>query len=96
MEVIKIAYLETEKTSHNLNEKIVSNYSPKYPNQPKEEIIVNLDKKTFSQMDYDFIQQLPLIIKDTGEIGTFELGNLKITINKMTEYQDTLINLNNS
>lgn len=56
-----------------------------------EDIIVEIDGKTFQQQDYQIIQQLNSIIKDSGEIGEFQLGNLKITINSMTEYQDELV-----
>ena len=31
------------------------------------------------------------IIQDSGEIGTFDLGNLKITINSLTTYEKDLI-----
>lgn len=57
------------------------------------DIIIEIDKYSFNQQDYTTIQQLSEIIKDSGEIGTFEIGNLKITINNLTEYQDNLIYL---
>lgn len=57
------------------------------------DIIVEVDGNTFTQQDYDIVQQLNDIIKDNGDIGTFELGNLKITINSMNEYQNNLIKL---
>lgn len=57
------------------------------------DIIVEVDGNTFTQQDFIVIQQLNDIIKESGEIGSFELGNLKITINSMNEYQDTLIKL---
>jgi hypothetical protein len=57
------------------------------------DIIVEVDGRTFTQHDYNIIQQLNNIIKDNGEIGVFELDNLKITINSMDEYQNTLIKL---
>ena len=57
------------------------------------DIIVEVDGNTFTQQDYNIIQQLNDIIKDNGDIGSFELDNLKITINSMNEYQDTLIRL---
>ena len=37
------------------------------------------------------ISQLPEILQDSGEIGSFELGNLKITINKLDTYENKLI-----
>lgn len=58
-----------------------------------EDIIVEVNGNTFTQQDFTTIQQLNDIIKESGEIGSFELGNLKITINSMNEYQNTLIKL---
>lgn len=55
------------------------------------DIIVEIDGNTFTQQDFQIIQQLSAIIQDSGEIGTFELGNLKIKINPLQEYQDNLI-----
>jgi hypothetical protein len=57
------------------------------------DIIVEVDGNTFTQQDFIITQQLNDIIKESGEIGSFELGNLKITINSMNEYQDTLIKI---
>jgi len=56
-------------------------------------IIVEVDGKTFTQHDFNTIQQLNDIIKDNGEVGSFQLNNLKITINSMNEYQNTLIKI---
>ena len=56
-----------------------------------QDIIVEVDGNTFTQQDFQIIQQLNAIIKDSGEIGKFELGNLKITINSLNEYQNELI-----
>ena len=56
-----------------------------------QDIVVEVDGNTFTNQDYNLIQQLNDIIKVNGEIGSFELGNLKITINSMDEYQNDLI-----
>ena len=45
--------------------------------------------------DFQIIQRLPEIIKDSGEKGKFELGNLFITIKEINEYQNVLINPKN-
>jgi len=58
-----------------------------------QDIIVEIDGNTFTNQDYDLVQQLNDIIKVNGEIGSFELGNLKITINSMDEYQNDLIKI---
>ena len=39
----------------------------------------------------EILQKLNDIIKDSGEIGEFELGNLKITINSLKTYERDLI-----
>jgi uncharacterized LabA/DUF88 family protein len=46
-------------------------------------IIVEIDGKTFTQQDADFIQVLSEVIEEGGEIGEFELGNMKIFINDL-------------
>jgi glycosyltransferase involved in cell wall biosynthesis len=57
------------------------------------DIVVEFDATQLNQQNFQIIQQLSEIIKDSGEIGEFELGNLKITINSLTEYQKDLIKL---
>jgi len=55
------------------------------------DIIVEIDGNKFTQQDFNLIQQLNDIIKDSGEIGIFELENLKITINSLQTYEKELI-----
>jgi hypothetical protein len=57
------------------------------------DIVVEFDATQLNQQNFQIIQQLSEIIKDSGEIGEFELGNLKITINSLKEYQNDLIKL---
>ena len=54
-------------------------------------IIVEIDGKTFNEEDWKIIMQLPLIIKDSGSIGRFQLNNIMIEIVQMNEYQNDLI-----
>ena len=62
--------------------------------QGENDIVVNIECNTFDSDDFIYIQQLSEIIKDSGVTGaTFELGNLKITIHSMTEYQNDLIHI---
>jgi GT2 family glycosyltransferase len=83
-------YIRNEQvnTSFNLSERIKS-----YHNIKQNEILIEFDASKFEINQFNIIQQLSDIIKDNGEIGTFELDNLKIIINSMNEYQDTLIKL---
>ena len=55
------------------------------------DIIVEVDSRMFNQQDWQYIMQLSEIIHDSGEIGTFNLGNLKITINSLNTYEKDLI-----
>ena len=91
MQIITSHYLDKEQpnTVIDLKNKIKSTPIDSLEN----EIIVTIDSTTFNNNDYNVIQQLPQIIKDSGEIGKFELGNLKINISKTTEYQNDLISL---
>ena len=57
------------------------------------DIVVTVDGNTFNQQDFQIIQQLPAIIQDSGEIGEFKLGNLKITINSLNSYEKELIKI---
>ena len=60
-----------------------------------DDIIVEVDGGTFNQQDFQTIQQLSAIIKDSGEVGSFELGNLKIIINSLNTYEQDLIKVCN-
>lgn len=91
MQVLTTRYIEQEQknTQSNLSEKIKT-----VPLQVlKNEIVVEIDRATFNNQDFQILQQLPSIIKDSGEVGEFELGNLKIIITQMNEYQNELINV---
>ena len=78
--------LEQKNTLYDLSEKVRS-----YDSEKISEILINIDGKLFNQQDFQTIQQLSEIIKDSGQVGEFELGNLFINIIEMNEYQDDLI-----
>jgi glycosyltransferase involved in cell wall biosynthesis len=83
-----VAYQQQEslKTSFDLNDRVRILESGKINN-----ILVNIDGNTFTQSDFQILQQLSEIIQDSGEVGEFELGNLKIKINDLKTYENTLI-----
>jgi hypothetical protein len=74
---------------HNSNSQLEQALKPWF--NEGQDIIVEVDGYNFTQEDFSIIQQLNDIVKENGEIGTFELGNLKITINSINEYQNDLI-----
>lgn len=91
MGVLFAAYYETEhkNTSYDLRKRVLST---KY-SDPKSEndIVVEFDARQFTQQSFNILQQLPEIIKESGEVGEFELDILNVTINSLTEYQNDLI-----
>ena len=91
MQVITSHYIDKEQSNTiiDLSKKIIST-----PSQfLKNEIIIEIDQTKFTQQDFQIIQQLPEIIKDSGEIGKFQLGNIFIDIRQMNEYQNELIKI---
>ncbi len=77
---------EQPNTSFDLSKKFYPSNHPKFNN-----ILVSIDGNNFTQQDFQIIQQLSEIIKDSGEIGEFELNNLKITIQDLTTFENELI-----
>jgi glycosyltransferase involved in cell wall biosynthesis len=59
------------------------------------DIVVEFDCRRLTNDNFKLLQQLPEIIKDSGDIGTFELDIFKITINSLETYEHTLIHLQN-
>ena len=57
------------------------------------DIVVRLNGNTFNEQDFFHIHNLAQIITESGEEGEFELGNLFIKINRITNYSDKLINI---
>ena len=91
MGVLEAAYHELEQphTKFDLKSKLkVTKY-----NTPTNNIVVEFDAKQFTQDSFNIIQQLPKIIVDSGEVGTFELDVFKITIKSLTTYEHDLIYL---
>ena len=89
MQVITIDYFEKEKnnTLYDLSRRVLP-----YDNEKNNEILVEIDSKTFNEGDWNVIMQLSEIVKDSGSVGRFQLNNIIIEIIQMNEYQNSLIN----
>ena len=79
---------EQPNTLYNLKERIKP-----FDNERNNEIILEVDQSTFSQQDYQMLQQLSQVIKDSGQPGRFQLGSMVMEIVQMNEYQNTLIHI---
>jgi glycosyltransferase involved in cell wall biosynthesis len=64
-----------------------------YGNEKQNEILVSFDASKLTNQNFQLLTQLPVIIKDSGEIGTFVLDIFTIDIINMKEYQDNLVYL---
>ena len=89
--ILFAAYYETEhkNTSYDLKKRVL-NTKWNDP-QGENDIVVEFDAKQLTQQFFGIIQQLPEILKESGEVGEFELDIFKITINALTEHQNDLV-----
>ena len=79
---------EQSNTLYDLRERIKP-----FDNEKNNEILLEVDETTFTQEDYQIIQQLSQIIQQQGQPGRFQLGNIFMEIVQMNEYQNTLISI---
>ena len=87
-------YIEHEQhsTSFDLSKRVV----PMYNNEDAtayHDIVVTINGLYFNNSDYYYLERLSEIIKDTNEIGIFEIGSMRIEIISLNEYQNDLIKL---
>lgn len=89
MGVVKAAYYDYEQyeTKTDLKKKI---RCYKYE-EPSNDIVLEFDAKQLTDQSYSVIQNLPFIIQQSGEIGTFQLDIFKVTIRSMKTYEKDMI-----
>jgi glycosyltransferase involved in cell wall biosynthesis len=82
---------EQENTSFDLSKRVFveSNNDPIGEN----DIVIEFDATRLNQQNFQLLQQFPSIIKESGEIGKFELDMFAIEIINLIEYQQELIKL---
>jgi hypothetical protein len=86
-ELYEYGTLEWLKTSFNIHNRVVPINKEK-----NNEILVYIDGKTFNQQDFNVINKLSAIIKNSdGELGEFQLGNLTFKITGLNTYENQLI-----
>lgn len=67
-----------------------------YDNEKNTEILISFDGSKLNPQNFQLLQQFPDIIKDSGEIGSFELDIFTIDIIQINEYQNDLIYLSSN
>jgi hypothetical protein len=93
MGVLKTNYIELEQqhTKIDLEDKIKLIGH----DVPNNNIVVEFDVTLMNQDSFNMLTQLPEIIAESGDIGTFKLDIFKIDIKDMTTYEHNLINIYN-
>ena len=83
-----LGYVQNEQknTAFNLAERVFAQRDNYDTN-----IVVRLNAKNFNNEQYNYIQQLSQILAQHNQTGTFELGQMRIEVNSLEEYQDSLI-----
>ena len=72
--------VEQSQTLYDLNKRIYSIDSEK-----QNDIEIRFDASSLTKEDFEFIQKLPYIISDSGEIGSMEYGKFEIYIKDLND-----------
>ncbi len=91
MGVLFASYYEYEhkRTSYDLHKRVHTlGYSNPFD---YDDIVVEIDRKTFTNQDFQALQILPEILQEQGHNGKFRLGNLTVTVLRLDETQNSLI-----
>jgi glycosyltransferase involved in cell wall biosynthesis len=85
-------YIKVEQANTNLDlQKRVLVASKNDPSS-ENDIIVKFNANNVTQDKFEILSQLPNIIQESGEVGTFELDIFTVEIKAMTQNQHSLIN----
>jgi glycosyltransferase involved in cell wall biosynthesis len=58
-------------------------------------VVVEIDGHKINEQDFQILQILSEVLKEGGEVGEFEYGNMKIIINDLTTFEKDLIFITN-
>ena len=84
-DIMEYITLEQANTSMDLKDRVKP-----YDNEKQNQILIEVNPM-FNQQDFEYLNQLPSILKDSGAVGEFQLGNLKITIIALDTFEHKLI-----
>ena len=84
-DIMEYITLEQANTSMDLKDRVKP-----YDNEKQNQILIEVNPM-FNQQDFEYLNQLPSILKDSGAVGEFQLGNLKITITALDTFEHKLI-----
>jgi hypothetical protein len=55
------------------------------------DVVIHIDGQRFGNNEMYYVQEISSIIADNGDVGEFELGNLRIEIRDMRTWENELI-----
>ena len=84
-DIMEYITLEQANTSMDLRDRVKP-----YDNEKNNQILVEINSM-FNKQDFEYLSQLSNILKDSGAIGEFQLGNLKITIIALDTFEQKLV-----
>ena len=93
MGVLFASYYEYEhkRTSYDIKKRVLT-LGYQDPHE-YDDVVVEIDGKAFSNQDFQVLQQLPDILQEQGQPGKFKLGNMTISIYRLEESQNSLIQI---
>ncbi len=94
MQVITSHYIDKEQpnTAFELDKRVLCiGYNDPHG---ENDVVVEMDATRMTNQDFAYIQQLSEILQDSGELGDFQLGNLKISVYSLESYEKNLIKCN--
>ncbi len=68
----------------------------RYEEPKTNDILIEFDGAKISNQTFEFFNMLQLMIEDSGQVGELEYDIFKLKINKLSEYTNNLINIDNS
>lgn len=82
---------EQSNTKFDLTKRVftLSNNKPEWEN----DIVIEFDAAQLNNNNFQIVSQLSEIIKESGEVGEFEIDIFKVIISHIEEYQNNLIKL---
>jgi len=91
MQVLTDSYIQKEQsnTKYDLSKRVFS-IGHNYP-EGENDVVVIFDATQLNNNNFQYIQQFPQIIKESGEVGEFELDIFTIIISNIEELQNNLI-----
>lgn len=96
MGVLFASYFEYEhkRTSYDLRKRVMT-LEDQNPFD-YEDVVVEIDGKTFNNHEFQVLQQLPEILYEQGHPGKFKLGNMTIKVIRLEESQNSFIDVTTS